>query len=539
MRSATAAIVAASTMALAAWLGAADSTPAPLPPETISSPRPTPKTAEHSPESAASIARRYLGVSSCASAACHGGPNSDPSAKWRSSYTVWATLDKHSRAFSVLFEPRSKRIVQLLDHLPSVDQAKPYQDGRCLACHSAGQSFQSTATSILADGVGCELCHGPAQNWLKRHTERAWLDSRAASAAFKALPDMTDTRDLLSRATACAKCHVGSREPGETIRDVNHDLIAAGHPRLNFEFHAYLGVMPKHWTDEPGKKPNYKTDREKQAAAWAIGQAVSAEAALNLVAARAAADKPLTDPAGRKLPIARHPEFSEYDCYACHHELSSQFPSNRQALARMNPGHRAPGSLPRNAWYFTSPRLLSDTRPALVPNDQRAELLTKLIDGTWSPDNPSVADQNAAELAASMHRLAEAAANASWDESMIDRLLAGATDASTLAPNWDSAAQRFLALEALLAARRELHAPAGQPASGDELEIDRALGEVRKLLEFRIGGSVGSGEPVKRAPDQAAPRVDSPRGYDPLAMQQAFARVFAAVGKTLRVEEGK
>jgi hypothetical protein len=535
-----AAIVAASTMALAAWLSAADSTLAPLAPETISPPRPTTRTAERSPESAASIPRRYLGVSSCASAACHGGPISpDPGAKWRSSYTVWATLDKHSRAFSVLFEPRSKRIVQLLDHLPSVDQAKPYQDERCLACHSAGQSTESTATSVLADGVGCELCHGPAQNWLKRHTERAWLDSRTASATFKALPDMTDTRDLLPRATACAKCHVGSREPGQPARDVNHDLIAAGHPRLNFEFHAYLGVMPKHWTDEPGKKPNYKTDRETQAAAWAIGQAVSAEAALNLIAARAAADKPLSDPAAKTLPIARHPEFSEYDCYACHHELSSKFPSGRQALARTTPGHDSPGSLPRSVWYLTSPRLLSEVRPVLAPNEQRAELLTKLIDDTWSPDDPSAADQNAGELAASMHHLAEAAASASWDESMIDRLLAHATNASTLAPNWDSAAQRFLALEALLAARRELHARSGQSVSGDELEIDQALGEVRKLLEFGISGSVESREPVRRAPGQTAPRVDSPRGYDPLAVQRAFARVFAAVGKTLRGEVGK
>jgi hypothetical protein len=507
-------------------------------PETISSPSPTSHPTDPASETTASIARRFLGVSSCASVACHGGPiSADPSAKWRSSYTVWATIDKHSRAFSVLFEPRSKRIVQLLDHLPSVDQARPYQEERCLACHSTGQSFQKTDTSILADGVGCELCHGPAQNWLKKHTERAWLDSRAAK--FEPLPDMTDTRDLLPRAMACAKCHVGSREPGQPARDVNHDLIAAGHPRLDFEFHAYSGVMPKHWTDEPGKKPNYKTDRETHAAAWAIGQAVSAEAALKLIAARAVADKPQSVAAAKTLPIARHPEFSEYDCYACHHELSSKFPSSRQALARMDPSHHSPGSLPRSTWYFTSPQLLSDAQSGLAPAGQLAKSLTKLIGGTWSPDDPSTADQNVAELAASMRHLAEAEAKASWDESMIDRLLARATDVSTLAPNWDSAAQRFLAIEALLAARRELPSRLGQAASAEELEIDQALGEIHKLLEFRIDASTGSSEPVKGATDHAAPRIDSPRGYDPLAVQQAFSRVFAAIGKTLRVGESK
>src|SRR5205807_1997605 len=126
----------------------------------------------------ASIAGNYLGVGSCASAACHGGPvSADPSQKWRSSYTVWATLDTHSRAYSVLFEKRSRQIVKLLDHLPNADQAKPYEDERCLACHSAGQNARSASSNVAADGVGCELCHGPAQNWIARHTERAWLDS--------------------------------------------------------------------------------------------------------------------------------------------------------------------------------------------------------------------------------------------------------------------------------------------------------------------------------------------------------------------------
>jgi hypothetical protein len=37
------------------------------------------------------------------------------------------------------------------------------------------------------------------------------------------------------------------------VQVVDHDLIAAGHPRLNFEFNAYFESLPAHWdrrTDE-------------------------------------------------------------------------------------------------------------------------------------------------------------------------------------------------------------------------------------------------------------------------------------------------
>ena len=73
---------------------------------------------------------------------------------------------------------------------------------------------------------------------------------------------------------------------------MNYDLIAAGHPRLDFSFHAFLGVMPKHWPDiaakpgSPAIQPGFKTDRETHAEAWAIGQVVAAEAALKLLADR-------------------------------------------------------------------------------------------------------------------------------------------------------------------------------------------------------------------------------------------------------------
>ncbi|HKD37129.1 MAG TPA: multiheme c-type cytochrome, partial [Pirellulales bacterium] len=137
---------------------------------------------------ASSQAVNYIGVSGCTAAACHGGPvSANPQLKWQSSYTVWASpepretttnrpseardsarlVDRHNRAYSLLFDERSKRIVQLLDGLPDLKSAAPHRDARCTACHSVPVGPKTAPAGLLADGVGCELCHGPAKNWLR------------------------------------------------------------------------------------------------------------------------------------------------------------------------------------------------------------------------------------------------------------------------------------------------------------------------------------------------------------------------------------
>ena len=83
---------------------------------------------------------------------------------------------------------------------------------------------------VRQDGVNCESCHGPAQLWLAEHTQYGWNNRPPLE---KERLGMRPTRELPERAAVCVGCHVGP--PG---RDMNHDLIAAGHPRLNFEFAA-------------------------------------------------------------------------------------------------------------------------------------------------------------------------------------------------------------------------------------------------------------------------------------------------------------
>jgi hypothetical protein len=271
------------------------------------------------------------GVASCASMACHHA--NGPKGSWRSEYTTWATYDPHARAYTTLFDRRSFTIEKNFRNRASLEDAHPEKDGLCLNCHVQPQ-WEETARHerfTLTDGVGCEACHGAAEKWLARHYTDEW---RGKTAEEKARLGMTNTKDLRVRAEVCVTCHVGSRDG-----DVNHDLIAAGHPRLRFEFGAYLANYPKHWSEAKDKagRPDF------EARAWVIGQLVSAQAALQLLQHRA-------------HPEAKPwPELAEYDCSACHHGLTD--PSWRQEVSR--PGHRA-GELPWGSWYFAMPRVLNN-----------------------------------------------------------------------------------------------------------------------------------------------------------------------------------
>jgi hypothetical protein len=168
--------------------------------------------------------------------------------------------------------------------------------------------FLHSAEEIRA-GVGCESCHGEAKDWLEAHTSPKW---KLLTAAAKRARGMTPTWDILGYATRCAGCHVdGAAAEGLPLRDVNHDLIAAGHPRLQFELTAYLANLPQHWSVATEKKKLASFEAE----AWVLGQLASARAALELLDYRARTTAPW-------------PEFAEYDCSACHHNLHQ--PSWRQ-----------------------------------------------------------------------------------------------------------------------------------------------------------------------------------------------------------------
>src|SRR5262249_26191321 len=150
---------------------------------------------------------------------------------------------------------------------------------------------------------GCEACHGPARDWLVEHRDASW---RRQDARTKEKAGMNALAGLADRALVCAGCHIGApADParGLPLRDMTHEFIAPGHPRLMFEFGAYLANDRRHW----GEKD---TRWDSEARAWQVGQAVSLESALHL----------LGDRAGRP----DWPELAEYDCHACHHPVRAE-----------------------------------------------------------------------------------------------------------------------------------------------------------------------------------------------------------------------
>src|SRR5262249_31772484 len=118
------------------------------------------------------------GVGSCASMACHHG-GGEPGQE-RSEYTTWSNRDPHARAYAVLSEATAQQIVQKLDG----PKARPATGNLlCLNCHVQPglEALPSSATKgsgpprlVLADGVGCENCHGPAEKWLQAHYREDW-----------------------------------------------------------------------------------------------------------------------------------------------------------------------------------------------------------------------------------------------------------------------------------------------------------------------------------------------------------------------------
>jgi hypothetical protein len=303
--------------------------------------------AADNPRPAFALGKEWRGSASCAAAACH-NTSGRPGDKG-SEYSTWVTRDPHARAYEALFNAESKRIARLLK-LPE----PAHETLLCLKCHvqpeveklSAGDRSGRRDNAILADGVGCEACHGPAERWLTSHYAPPLLAMSRAEKEQRF--GMRDTTDLMTRAKVCVTCHVGGGHG-----DVNHDLIAAGHPRLAFEYAAYHANLPKHWryAREVEQKPDIEAEL------WLIGRATSARAALRLLEQRAADAK------------RSWPEFAEYDCFACHHDLSDQAWRREEKRVKGRLGQPEWGT-----WYFALGDVLAKPRGLAYPEKSIDEL---------------------------------------------------------------------------------------------------------------------------------------------------------------------
>lgn len=411
-----------------------------------------------------------VGTATCSGGACHGGNGGY--GKLYSEYTTWITFDPHAKAYTVLLtDCRSKIMERNLRRLDDIKDAHPENDVLCLKCHGRVQEARLGKTpDRIEEGFGCESCHGAAKKWLAPHT---------AGSSWKKLSDETKLKEygmqpmltIRDRAAVCAQCHVG-----DGSQEVNHDLIAAGHPRLNFEYSAYLANLPKHWQKDKDRF------HDNEAKVWAIGQTESARAALDLLKVRAASEaKPW-------------PEFAEYDCFACHHDL-------RQPSRRQNPKHykgRVPGSIPWADWYYVMPRGLAD--------DMKKADAKKVLDDLYKemnkplPDRQKVvamagqASQKMRELAESLQKHDSHDMRIGWGHKEIEKVR-----------NWDEAAQTAFGVAGML--------------QGKNLPVPGLPKLIDKLIEM-----------VQFSRKPGPPTYDSPKDLDLKEFEDAISDIVRNLG---------
>ena len=253
-----------------------------------------------------------LGVGSCAASSCHGA--AEP---WKGSnvaqteYHTWRRGDKHARAYAVLLTERSRGIAQKLGLDEPAHRARI-----CLDCHSHNvPAARREKQFVLADGVNCESCHGPAERWIGPHVEPA-ATHRANLAA-----GMFPTSDTVQRAQLCLSCHFGNAR-----KFVSHRMMGAGHPRLSFELDTFTRLMPAHFSiDQDWLRRKGAWDG---VSSWAVGQAVAARELLKM----------LLDPVRGRDGL--FPELVLFDCHACHQPMA-----NRRNKGRLPAG---PGAVRLN-----------------------------------------------------------------------------------------------------------------------------------------------------------------------------------------------
>ena len=254
----------------------------------------------------------HEGVATCSGSTCHGRLAPNPHGVRQNEISTWQDVTSssgaHSRAWSVLGDARARSIADRLG-IGSA-QTAPI----CLGCHAdpaqaRGPKFQ------IADGVGCETCHGGSSTWLASHY------ALHATHASNVKAGMTALEIPKVRAAICLNCHFGSAEPNQFV---SHRLMAAGHPRISFELDLFSDLQRHYDVDA------YYAARKTIAGGvktWAVGQAMALERALTLY----------QSPRGSQ---GAFPEFYFFDCYSCHRTISSD--PSWSPRATSNPGRPIP-----------------------------------------------------------------------------------------------------------------------------------------------------------------------------------------------------
>jgi hypothetical protein len=415
----------------------------------------------------------HLGVASCAGSTCHGRLEADGAVVRQDEILRWqepsSPAGKHSQAYAVLLGKRSAQIARNLG-IGSAASAS-----MCLGCHvdpaaSRGNRFQ------LADGVGCEACHGGATNWIASHY------AVGASHAGNVARGMIALENPKVRANVCLDCHFGSAAQGQFV---NHRIMAAGHPRIAFELDLFSSLQQHHDEDADYVARKRRSDNVQL---WAVGQALALKRSLDLY----------TNP--NRGTEGVFPEFYFFDCHSCHRRIYDQADAVRTGVN--NPGRPIPEGFPP----YNDENMIMLAAAARVTNPGSAgafEKASRDFHAALAVDR-TTAIAAARRLSAAAEALADNFAAGSFGSTqafaIIDTI---ATDAiAARLTDYEGSVQAVMAVDTLLSALVRSGNVTQGAAAGIRANVNRAYDAVRDPNAYRpadFRNSLGAAASAVRA----------------------------------------
>lgn len=399
----------------------------------------------------------HVGVASCSGSTCHG--RSEPTGKVvrQDEILQWQNASSragaHSRAFAVLASPRGQAIAAKLGIGPATSA------GECLGCHADPAYAGKGPRWHVEDGVGCEACHGGAQQWLTSHY--AVGQTHAANVA-RGLYPLDQPR---ARAEKCLDCHFGSDKPGQFV---SHRIMAAGHPRVAFEVDLFSALQQHHDEDVDYAQRKRRTNNVQL---WAVGQASAVSRATTLFA----------NP--RLGTDGIFPEIYFFDCHTCHRQIIDG--PNGRANWVANPGRPIPSGMP--AFNDENMIMLSAAAKIAAPGAAaKFDADSRAFHAALAKDRPS-AVAAARKLGASAGALADTLGRAAFGRAetfaIIDSISSGAIAARFT--DYEGSAQAVMAIDTLLNALVRQGHVSEERARGARGAIDRAYKAVGNSNAYR------------------------------------------------------
>lgn len=393
---------------------------------------------------------KYLGPGSCAATACHGGIQPRDTTKvLQNEYSTWIVQDRHSRAYTVLTQPLAKRMAAILKI------GAPEKAQKCLVCHALSVSASESGRQFdLGEGVSCESCHGPSSLWLGPHVQAT------ARHADMVRLGLIDNKNLIVRAERCLTCHLGTEG-----MQVDHEMLAAGHPDLTFELDSFSSIEPPHWVEKGPDQKQVIADPLFGVRIWSVGQSVQIRESMLRLARYASG------------PV--WPEYTEMDCFTCHHSLTKPMDSWRQAAGYEG---RRPGNPPYNiARYVVFRHFARTVDPEAAARLEKNMAEVYELASELQPDRTKLAAEarSAAETARELTAKVE---TADYDRARTASLMRELSDdADMISLDGERAAeQAFMALDSLyIASTQQASTQQAQPNPA----VRSAIDGMYKLLE--------------------------------------------------------